>query len=61
MVSFETNIDYKPPPLEKRGKEYKVWTSFGIAMEFLPYLPTSEQVRLQNLNQFWYKIAVSRV
>ena len=37
-----------------------VWTNFGIAMSFLPNLESIEQIRLQQINQFWYNIAVSR-
>ena len=44
-----------------RNKCKTVWTSYGIAANFIPFLPKTEQVVLQNLNKFYYNIAVSRV
>ena len=39
----------------------QVWTSFGIGINFLPYLNDYEQIRLHDLNTFWYNSAVGRV
>ena len=44
-----------------KGKSRLVWTSFGIAMEYLPFLKTYEQIKMQKLNLFYYTIAISRV
>ena len=44
-----------------REQSRQVWQSFGIAMVSMPFLTTHEQLALQLLNQFLYKIAVSRV
>ena len=42
-------------------KSKQTWTSYGIAANFIPFLSKTEQVALQTLNQFFYKVAVSRV
>ena len=38
----------------------KVWTSYGIANNFMLFLLPLEQIELQKLNLFWYNIAVGR-
>ena len=38
-----------------------MWTSYGIAMHFLAFLHSREEVWMQALNRFWYDIGVSRV
>ena len=42
-------------------KSRKVWTSFGIARGYLPFLYPKEQLDLQELNLFTYNISISRV
>ena len=42
-------------------KSLKVWSSFGIGISFLVYLTQFEQFKLENLNTFFYRVAVSRV
>ena len=39
----------------------KVWVSFGACRIILPFFDPIEQLRLQILNRFAYKILVSRV
>ena len=47
--------------LTTKRHSYRVWTSFGITKQMIPFLDTLEQIHLQTVNMFWYKIAVSRV
>ena len=39
----------------------RVWTSYGIMMDVLPSFTPKELIYLQNINRFFYDIAVSRV
>ena len=39
----------------------KLWTSYGFATFLLLYLAPLQQITLQQLNKFWYNIAISRV
>ena len=57
----ETKIAEDLVTSECAGIARKVWTSYGIAMNFMPFLRGDEQVKLQSANLFWYAIAVSRV
>lgn len=39
----------------------RLWTSFGIFMQVMPFFTQSDQCMLQCLNRFFYNSAVSRV
>ena len=41
-------------------KAKKIWTSFGVTRELLPFLDPLERVYLQQGNQFFYDVAISR-
>ena len=41
-------------------KAKKIWTSFGVMRELLPFLDPEERVYLQQGNQFFYDVAISR-
>ena len=45
----------------KKERSQKVVTSYGFADHFLRFLEPQEALKLQELNQFWYNIAISRV
>ena len=52
----------KPEPKPATKEQCRrLWTSFGVFVRMLPYLGTMDQTWLQALNQFCYKVAVSRV
>ena len=44
-----------------RGKSRLIWTSYGIIFEVYYNLNKKEQIELQKLNKFFYRIAVGRV
>ena len=44
-----------------KEKCQKVWTSYGVTTYLILYLDAIESTSLQLLNQFWYKVAISRV
>ena len=39
----------------------RVWSSYGVTMVLLPFLPALERLQIQLLNQFSYAVLVGRV
>ena len=39
----------------------RLWSSYGVMMAILPYLPALERLQLQQLNKFSYEVLVGRV
>lgn len=44
-----------------KSKSKKVWVSYGIMRALCPFLHGDEQVRMQILNRFSYRVLVSRI